>query len=267
MYEIKAAGAKGLGVFASSIIPRGTRILAERPLFTIPKDNSIHRNIYYAIRLLSPEARTQFLQLSSHGGTRLSLVRWAQAAFHTTKSALSSLATLKPTDRRRIGTEAHRWTLSENVKTLNIFLANNFDLGDSQGRAIFRNISRINHSCVPNAQGNFNEGLEKFTVHAVREIDKGEELTISYLPEHGATRQSRQERLEDVYGFKCDCPVCDSNSMLSQQSDIRRKKMHEQIARFAESGETNIEQEHRMTEDFIRVLEDDGIVGREVSSM
>lgn len=46
---------------------------------------------------------------------------------------------------------------------------------------IFLDSSRINHSCIQNAQNTWNEDLQKLTIHALRDISEKEEITIFYL--------------------------------------------------------------------------------------
>lgn len=258
MYEIRTAGVKGLGAFAKSAIPRGTRIFAERPLLAISADG----DVYGASRRLSPEAREHFMQLSTHISKQLSFLRWIQVAWYTAKHTFKSVLGQSPEDHR-IGSKR---SLQEHMKALSIFRNNVFDLGNDR-RAVFRNISRINHSCIPNAQGNFNDSLDRFTIHATRRIEQGEELTISYLQEHGAMRASRQQRLLDSYGFACACPACDSATKAGRDSDERRSKLHSELAEYAQVEGNTTEGELQLTERFIKLFEDESIAGRELSTM
>jgi hypothetical protein len=57
-------------------------------------------------------------------------------------------------------------------------------------------------------------------VHALRDIPKGEEITIYYLNSDSA-RAVRQERLQDKFGFLCSCKLCSLSEEESQQSDKR----------------------------------------------
>jgi hypothetical protein len=45
---------------------------------------------------------------------------------------------------------------------------------------LFLNASRLNHSCVPNADYSYNNKSSYKSVFANREVDVGEEITISY---------------------------------------------------------------------------------------
>ncbi|KAH8995418.1 hypothetical protein EDB92DRAFT_1846833 [Lactarius akahatsu] len=69
-------------------------------------------------------------------------------------------------------------------------------------------ISRINHSCAPNALFRWNEEMFAAEVRALRPIRRGEEVTMCYVPELEGYA-SRQERLRDAYGFTCTCEAVD----------------------------------------------------------
>lgn len=267
MYEIKSAGLKGLGVFAKTFIPRGTRIFSEAPLLAIsPGQNA--GDIYSASRSLSSDDRRRFLGLSTHVTNELKIMRWSQAVWYTLTHTLSSLF------RREKGIGAMSWpNPKEHVTIISIFRNNAFNLGASSAfqQAVFPKISRINHSCVPNAQGNFHDELGRFNIHATRDIETGEELTLNYLQELGAAREVRQERLMSGYGFSCECTACDMSSSKGRDGEKRRVKMHEELAKYVEevaggsvqSSEAELEAVQR----FIRLLEGERIAGRELSSL
>jgi hypothetical protein len=65
---------------------------------------------------------------------------------------------------------------------LGIAKTNMLPLGASDGSGgLFLEASRINHSCQPNAQHTWNASLGRLTVHALRDIEAGREITISYM--------------------------------------------------------------------------------------
>ncbi|KAF2008485.1 hypothetical protein BU24DRAFT_437867 [Aaosphaeria arxii CBS 175.79] len=62
-----------------------------------------------------------------------------------------------------------------------IFKTNALPCGsDSPVGAVYPTICLINHSCVPNSHNNWNDNLEHETIHAIRPIEAGEEITIPY---------------------------------------------------------------------------------------
>ncbi|KZZ92604.1 SET domain-containing protein 5 [Beauveria brongniartii RCEF 3172] len=52
---------------------------------------------------------------------------------------------------------------------------------DGSDAGIFEHACRINHVCSNNAQKSWDENLERHTVHALRDMQQGEEIIISYL--------------------------------------------------------------------------------------
>src|SRR5882757_9877490 len=266
MYEIRTAGLKGLGVFSKAFLPRGTRIFSEAPLLAIRSGQNAG-DIYSASRFLSPVDKGRLLGLSTHVTKELKIMRWSQAAWYTLTNTVSEIFGRK-------GKGVIGWpNPKEHVTVLDIFRNNAFNLGPSSSfqQAVFPRISRINHSCVPNAQGNFHDEMGRFNVHATRDIEGGEEVTLNYLQELGTARESRQERLWGGYGFACECPACDLSLERARQGEKRRVKMHEELAKYVEgmaSGAVlGLEAELEAVQRFIRLLEGEGIAGRELSTL
>ena len=152
---------------------------------------------------------------------------------------------------------------------INAFRNNNFALGDEdETRACFLDISRVNHSCVPNAQGNFNLAINMLTVHAVREIASDEEITISYLDDQLASRRVRQARLQESHNFLCACAICTSGSV-ALESEHRRIKLQRQLRAYAEAeeGPDAVAAEVAMMKTLIEAYKVEGLAGRELATM
>jgi len=125
------------------------------------------------------------------------------------------------TDQSHRFFDLHNIYGSKHSLALGIARTNAFPLGFSaMGGGIFLEASRINHSCRHNSQNTWNSGLSEMTTHAFKDIEKGEEITISYLSasENYATRQSR---LLAAFGFVCTCELCLLPPAQRQQSDKR----------------------------------------------
>lgn len=241
MFQIRHAGAKGFGVFASGHIARGTRILAQRPLLSINRHNP---DILAAAARLSQHEQQTLLSLSLNEAKRASI--WT--LYEATRKSWRAIA--------------------ESRAILNIFYNNNFALLDKYGtRALFPTVARINHSCVPNAQGNFNSSLENFTVHAVRDIDANEEITICYLHDELALPESRQAKLETGYGFRCACDICVQGSKMAHESHARRSNLLAKLRNFAELQSPTHELELDLTKVMIETYELEGLAGRELASI
>jgi hypothetical protein len=78
----------------------------------------------------------------------------------------------------------------------------------------------INHSCIPNAHNSWNSNEEHETIHAIRPIKSGTEITISY--DGGGSSIVRQALLKKSFGFTCTCSGCTLPPCLLQASDNRR---------------------------------------------
>ncbi|KAK1711412.1 TPR domain-containing protein [Colletotrichum lupini] len=241
MFTVRHAIGKGLGVFASRPILTGQRILTDQALLTITSSDS--NSILRQAQLLSTTGRDSLLSLSTNP-SKSSVFSWLESIWRS-KSA--------PQD-----------TVS-NHTILNIFRNNNFNIGN-QTQALFPQVARLNHSCVPNAQGNFNKDLNAFTIHATRNIEQEEEITISYLDEHLGLRQSRQTALHDGYGFTCGCSAC-SPTTSSEAGEVRRAEIQRKLELFAEAASEDPEDEFMMMLALLDAHEAEAIRGREVSTM
>ncbi|KAJ4393438.1 hypothetical protein N0V93_002648 [Gnomoniopsis smithogilvyi] len=285
MYEVRVAGVKGLGVFAKQLIPRGTRIFSERALLTIPHggDGASAGAVLQSLGPLTLLQRTALLGLSEGApGLDVAILRWGQVAWYRT---LEALGTLRPrfAARGRLSSkngagEAQIWKpslglrISEHVRILAIFRSNAFNIGMDR-QALFPRIARINHSCIPNAQGNFHEGQGRLNIHATRDIPDGEEVMINYLKETGVTlRRQRQGKLLEGYGFDCDCAACDLTSKPGRDREVWRMEALSKLAKYAqnatESGvaHKDAECELDMMMAMVKLFEKQGLTGRGLSS-
>jgi hypothetical protein len=125
---------------------------------------------------------------------------------------------------------------------------------------------------VPNSQGNFNERLGSFTIHATRDISCGEEVTISYLHSELGLRNARQASLQDGYGFHCGCELCAGTSQRRKESRERRSELQVKLMAFAEQDYPVHDLEtafHRLalTQLIIDTHEQEGLAGRALASL
>ncbi|KAK8805595.1 hypothetical protein WA158_002251 [Blastocystis sp. Blastoise] len=86
----------------------------------------------------------------------------------------------------------------------NVFTTLTDDLNIT-GIGIYPVASLFNHSCIPNCAVTFDHNM--ICIRAMKTIQKGEELTISYIDEHQPLYQ-RQKMLLHDYHFKCTCERC-----------------------------------------------------------
>ncbi|EPY27538.1 SET and MYND domain-containing protein [Angomonas deanei] len=78
----------------------------------------------------------------------------------------------------------------------------------TRGQGIYAAGCLFNHSCDPNLQVSYSyTNDETLHVTALRDINKGEELCISYI-EETMPYLTRQQHLYEHYFFECGCPTC-----------------------------------------------------------
>ena len=179
-FDIQTLPGKGKGLVAHIDIAIGTRILCEKPLFTTPN--------------ISPTS----LMESKTAEKLKSLSKTQQRQFLSLHNNFPG-----------------KHPFSGIVKTNALPCGPNAVIG-----GIYPTICLINHSCLPNAHNNWNSDTKCETIHAVRHINAGEEITISY--DKGGSSNSRRIYLRDAFGFDCNCSLCSLSLPELQTSDARR---------------------------------------------
>ncbi|KAG6020366.1 hypothetical protein E4U19_006414 [Claviceps sp. Clav32 group G5] len=185
MYALRDIPGKGKGLVATRDIPKGTRILSEQPLIAVPFGKSAKwRGNFIAqqLKALKKKQRDTFLSMPN----KLPFI---------------------DSETRYVG----------------IFETNSLPADDElrKKKAIFPEACRINHDCDDNAMKMWNENIKRHTVHAMRDIHAGEEITLSYEPYY-SNRQTRQKSLRKNFGFTCSCRAC---SLPDEQSEERDRKL------------------------------------------
>ncbi|KAG6095262.1 hypothetical protein E4U30_002614 [Claviceps sp. LM220 group G6] len=180
-YALKDVPNKGKGLVAIRNIPRGTRILSEKPMITIPTGTTMEERrtlICQQIDSLSNDQRHAFL-------------------------SLHNVYPFNDTAEQYVG----------------IFRTNGLPTEQFPDEAaIFLEACRINHDCDNNAIHDWNKKIKRHTVHARRDIKEGEEVTLSYVWPL-ADRESRQRNLKEKFDFTCLCRVCSLPYEQSQEHD------------------------------------------------
>ncbi|ORY62916.1 uncharacterized protein BCR38DRAFT_217437 [Pseudomassariella vexata] len=190
IWEVRESPGKGLGVFATTLITAGSRVMVEPPLFAIKPPEFIPGKGYEieamiadvdkAVAALSSEEQDEFRSCHEH----------------------------------RLPNEA----ASEHRRNMFIFRSNAYTLTDGK-IAMFPKIAKINHSCRPNAANVWSSVSRLRIIWAARDILPGEEVSVTYAPLL-QTREDRQKRLAQ-YGFRCSCEACHDHA----HTDPRRKQM------------------------------------------
>ncbi|KAF4629215.1 hypothetical protein G7Y89_g8932 [Cudoniella acicularis] len=189
IYALQDVPGKGKGLVAIENISKGTRILSEEPIITVPRNEPVSErlrtSICQQVDALSEHQRRAFLSMHN---------------IHPYGNAAEQYLGIIRTNSLPAETDGDKWS-------------------------IFLEACRINHAYDNNAQKNWNENIKRHTVHALRDIHEGEEITIYYLGVD-KNREARQEDLQAKFGFTCWCRLCSLPPEQSRESDRRLEEIY-----------------------------------------
>jgi hypothetical protein len=180
---------KGFGVICNGVIRKGECIIRETPIVVIKKGVDDNERLIEKVEDLLDYERSQFDGLHS----------------------------------------CSKYDDEYGVPTIvGIFNTNALPLGKGSPFAgVFPNIARFNHDCSPNAHYSYDDEKACATLYAVKEIDEGEEIVISYINPL-QSRADRLQYLEEHFGFICRCKRCaETDTESAEISDNRREEIAE----------------------------------------
>lgn len=129
----------------------------------------------------------------------------------------------------------------------------------SKNFGIFENISRINHSCLPNVCHFWDKETQREQIFCLRDIKKDEEILTSYCDLY-ADKETRRQTLKKGFNFECECVLCSMVGDDQKKSDIRRrilKKLDEEIPALATSRQ--IPEALEKVDQLIKVLDEENM--------
>jgi hypothetical protein len=92
--------------------------------------------------------------------------------------------------------------------------------------AVFALLCRVNHACVPNCHVGWSAPLGAQTLHAVRPIGAGEEVTVLYVGgAKSGDRRTRRAALRANYRFECACATCMLEGDALERSERRQARI------------------------------------------
>ncbi|KAG6089727.1 hypothetical protein E4U30_008316 [Claviceps sp. LM220 group G6] len=187
MYSLQDIPGKGKGLVATREIPKGTRILSEQPLITLPikvPAEKVPDLLSRQWESLNIDQRTAYLSLHNN------------------------VANVSKNDRPQL---------------VSIFYTNCREYGREDRLAIFMEASRINHDCESNTEGEWNPNIKRHTVHAIKDIHAGEEITLCYAGAgYHDTRASEKKSFQRDHKFVCSCHTC---NLPAEQREERDRKL------------------------------------------
>lgn len=198
LYEVKPILGKGEGMIATSDIVRGTMILSEKPLFSLPMKS---RDAQHANAIITDKLRN--------------LTKGEQRGFfslHNAFPALQPFVGIAKTNAMEMRAVA------------------------GVGGAVFLTCSRFNHSCCANACYSWDERSQSQRIFAVKNIQECEEITVNYFSDlaWANSKTERQRRLLSDFGFMCCCTVCTSDPYEVVKSDDRRRQVQQTLAQLGD---------------------------------
>jgi len=183
LFSIQPVPGKGTGVVARFDIEKGERIIYEKPLFTIPAFST------------------------------------ANQIDKVERDIAATLKTLSKDEQRQFLSLHNNFPGKQPFN--GIVRTNALPCGSAASvGGVYPKICRINHSCIPNAHNSWNSKVKCESIHAIRSIKAGEEITISY--DKGEPQESRRNSLRNAFGFDCSCTLCNLPPDAVQASDTRR---------------------------------------------
>jgi len=199
LFEIKNAGDKGAGMFATHDIPVGALILIEHPVIITPA--------YIPLQDKSSAYRALFNRLPP-----------------TARQELLTMTNCRSPEECSTKEEGIARTNGTGID-LAFPLSMSRDPIVKEYGAVFLNINRSNHSCGPNAAHKWDLKSFSSSLYALRPIGAGEEITMMYT-DISASREVRREKLRLLYGFHCECAYCDlPDDQAVAHSDRSRAKL------------------------------------------
>ncbi|KAK7989896.1 DDE superfamily endonuclease domain-containing protein [Apiospora arundinis] len=159
---------KGLGLFAVHRLTKGLKIIAEAPLLVDETRDDLARNVVQQFSSLPPDGQAVLIRMyAGHNDVNPMLPPGVVRDTHAVRpSRLSTIARLN-------GLE-----------------------GIGIGCALSPGAVAINHDCTPNAFVYYNANTNSVTLHALRDIQMDEEISISYFQESVyLTKAERHGRL------------------------------------------------------------------------
>ncbi|KAF2446333.1 hypothetical protein P171DRAFT_257552 [Karstenula rhodostoma CBS 690.94] len=187
MFDVRDVDGKGKGLFATRLVPKGTCILSETPVITVPVSPSTN------------DLKTLWIDVTNLPGEQ--------------RHAFESLSNCHPYEN--IFTQY-----------LSIVRTNCFSTYEDSA-SVCLVASRINHACDANAQHTWNDKLDKIMVHALRNIAEDEEITTNYMGrEHTRQERQEQLKEIYKFECSCElCSLPPVLSEAADRKVLRARKL------------------------------------------
>jgi hypothetical protein len=236
------------GLFATQNIEAGTRVIWEAPLITLPAPGDQVAELMSAFDKLEPHEQEKIWSLNPADASASELLTYMAEQITSKLLPLKEIATM-PEDER---TEEEQHILANHFPKLgkasewfriaarwHLARYSLIDLPEVERNklpketpitGLFIETARLRHSCVPNCFAKYNPITNHMTVHTMKQIVKGEELTtstISAVYYHGAA--SRAAELQAKFGSTCACEACNPSHLKFKKHEAARLATHTRV--------------------------------------
>jgi tetratricopeptide (TPR) repeat protein len=237
--ELRSGGIAGRGLFASDNVSAGTLLIASKAVLCVFVDEIAAQTMAQAEeegKGLFDSIRDEFIDRVSQMVNNGSARRILQLAGGPLSEAMDvdlrrddvydtdSVYFVQDQIRKIVTKNSFGGAQRSKLLSRPVMEGEQRDVG---GGAVFYAPSFCNHSCVPNATY-FTIGDMMF-VRANRGIEPDEEITIHYLYVDQLDEKERNETLERVWEFTCECELCEyeksHDEVCASADNIARKAL------------------------------------------
>lgn len=219
-FKIKhVPGTREYGVYATQMIAGGARIICEAPLISLPAPGDQVDGLMSAFDALSTEDQDKFLSLNPARPSSSAILAEMERKIMPKLMALTEEAHTEEEKRILDGRFAE---LDRSAQCYHIagcwdssryplisHLSNSSPLPEGiHVYGLFIETAQLRHSCVPNCFATINPDRGVMTVHTIRPIDLGEQLTIGTIDIYYNTANVRAASLRRRFGTTCTCEAC-----------------------------------------------------------
>ncbi|KAK5653306.1 hypothetical protein OQA88_8997 [Cercophora sp. LCS_1] len=127
-------------------------------------------------------------------------------------------------------------------------------VGGRRYSGLYPEVAMMNHDCWPSSIVRFSSETLANEAVAVRDVNEGEELTISYIPADLPTSE-RVAMLQLHYKFQCSCQLCSAPARTQNTSDARRERIAEIRTHLVDA--TDKESARRLADELLQLVDDE----------
>ncbi|KAJ4354646.1 uncharacterized protein N0V89_006383 [Didymosphaeria variabile] len=212
---------KGRATFASTTIPAGSLIFSEEPILTMDATSETpHIDLLASFADLPQDLQDLMLDLTAVDPTPFRHLIWKEFDVRT-NGGWWDIAQKYGEHTKRVLTAFNTNAVAQHLGV---------------------QTAMLNHSCLPNAYAAFDEARGELTVHAMKEINEGEEICLSHL-EGGALFAPMKERrgvLVLQRGFMCLCDACmEVEECEGREQECLREKLRDDLRNLIDKYQRN----------------------------